>query len=1107
MSKTKTRLIGLAITFFACMGLAVSTPDAAVSTPTKVTATSKDAISVSISYKKISGVTGYQIYRATSKSGKYKLIKTNKSSKTVTYTDTKLTSGKKYYYKVRAYKTVKKKNTYSKYSSVVSATPIAKTPKVTVSNETYNSLRISYGKQSNISGYTIYRATSKSGKYTAIKNTSNTQYSDVKLTPDKKYYYKVRAYRTVSGKKVYGKYSSVVSGTPKLFTPKVVVAAGVDSITVINTKVSQATGYEIYRATSKSGKYTKVHSGNELMYNDTSITLDKTYYYKVRAYVESNGKKYYSSYSSVLSATVFDLSYIIDLNAVMTEFEALKAEDYINYNDAREVYIREADTKSEITKKTKDLRAAMDKLILDFNDVMAEQTKTFKETYYNKQSNTTLSTVDDAVYYVDLGKYTGTTDKESLESLKVNDNTYTKDGKIKVSIGQNAFIDVAAWKISDEGNVLVSLPVLALDTLPGQNTTVTVDSQVIKIQIYKESVEGNNLELTEAKEALPNEEYASEVTTTEGNNVTYRYTHRATALGLILSLKDTAILDENTLIFVRNSDDNKIGVTIPEDGVTVGIYPDYANSKVEESKTTTRSSRIAIPGKGVIDVNFTFKAVNLLDKVSELTEKTKSFKTTYYNQKPNQKVTADQLNGDNNYYMELGDYKGTDKNQVTELTMNGNTYGTENTSVSIGNNGFIEAPVWKISDQNKVLVAIPYLASDALPGQETYITVGGQEIYVKLYNDSVEENVLTLSDATALNPKEGYKSEAKITGENEVEFTYTHRTSALGLTLKLGDEVVKGDDLLIFRKSGKNMGVTTTEKDVTYGIYPDYANEPVTETKTTDHVYRLAIPGKGVIEVNVTFNAVKTDYIKTITDQTQTFKTTYYDQKENQVLTADDIDDSIYYVDLGEYTGSENPTTLKINENEYNQTNGSISIGKHGYIEAPIWKISEEGNVLVALPWLASDALPGNTSKVTVGGQEISLILYESDLTHNTLKIDKAASVFDKDGYTGTATHSSDSNKVTYTYTHRATALGITLKLDETEIKGENLLIFRKSAPYTMGVTTTEAEYTYVAFPDYANAAVTEAKTNTYTSRLAIPGKGVIEIELEFIAKVKDAEA
>lgn len=72
---------------------------------------------VRITWKKVKSADGYQVYRATKKNGKYKLVKVVKGNKKVSYTNTKLKKNKKYYYKVRAYRTVKGKKVYGAFSS------------------------------------------------------------------------------------------------------------------------------------------------------------------------------------------------------------------------------------------------------------------------------------------------------------------------------------------------------------------------------------------------------------------------------------------------------------------------------------------------------------------------------------------------------------------------------------------------------------------------------------------------------------------------------------------------------------------------------------------------------------------------------------------------------------------------------------------------------------------------------------------------------------------------------------------------------------------------------------------------------------------------------
>lgn len=70
----------------------------------KTTKRTKDQIT--ISWQQSSNATGYQVYRATQINGKYKKIATISSKSKTTFTDTNLSVGTCYYYKVRAFKTV-----------------------------------------------------------------------------------------------------------------------------------------------------------------------------------------------------------------------------------------------------------------------------------------------------------------------------------------------------------------------------------------------------------------------------------------------------------------------------------------------------------------------------------------------------------------------------------------------------------------------------------------------------------------------------------------------------------------------------------------------------------------------------------------------------------------------------------------------------------------------------------------------------------------------------------------------------------------------------------------------------------------------------------------
>jgi len=167
------------------------------------------ATSAKVSWGKAAGATGYQVRRSTSENGTYKAVK---STTATGFTDTGLTSGKTYYYKVRAYKTIGGTKIYSACSPAVSVTP--RPLKVTgVKAVKYESgkAEISWSGQSSISGYQVARSTSKTGTYKSVGSTAKLTFKNTGLTPGKTYYYKVRAYKTVSGKRVYGAYSAIKS--------------------------------------------------------------------------------------------------------------------------------------------------------------------------------------------------------------------------------------------------------------------------------------------------------------------------------------------------------------------------------------------------------------------------------------------------------------------------------------------------------------------------------------------------------------------------------------------------------------------------------------------------------------------------------------------------------------------------------------------------------------------------------------------------------------------------------------------------------------------------------------------------------------------------------
>lgn len=177
-------------------------------TTSNISATAISFNTIRLKWNVVSGASGYKIYRATVSNGIYSLIITTSA---LSYTNNDLHTGTTYYYKVMAYQIVGKTVTNSKYSSIVSAKPVLAAPtSVKAAKSTTTSATISWNAVSGASGYTVYRATSAAGVYSAVKNTSSTSFNNSGLSKGKTYYYKIAAYRMVGSTKVYSRYSMVV---------------------------------------------------------------------------------------------------------------------------------------------------------------------------------------------------------------------------------------------------------------------------------------------------------------------------------------------------------------------------------------------------------------------------------------------------------------------------------------------------------------------------------------------------------------------------------------------------------------------------------------------------------------------------------------------------------------------------------------------------------------------------------------------------------------------------------------------------------------------------------------------------------------------------------
>lgn len=167
---------------------------------------------VTLTWDKQTAANGYEVFKYDVSSKKYVLYKNITNPNTNTCKVTGLASNKKYDFKVRAYQIDDSEKTYASFGAVVSQyTSIAKPKLNSAKSTSKKKIKASWSKVGGASGYQVmwstYKNFSKNYKTKSVK----AKYSSKTVTTaqsKKTYYVRVRAYKTINGKKVYSQWSS-----------------------------------------------------------------------------------------------------------------------------------------------------------------------------------------------------------------------------------------------------------------------------------------------------------------------------------------------------------------------------------------------------------------------------------------------------------------------------------------------------------------------------------------------------------------------------------------------------------------------------------------------------------------------------------------------------------------------------------------------------------------------------------------------------------------------------------------------------------------------------------------------------------------------------------
>ena len=194
-------------------------------------------------------------------------------------------------------------NLFSQTSITAEAASVGKVTGLKSNTLSNSEIKLKWSKVKGASGYTVYMR--KNGKYNKVADTKSTTYTVKKLPNATRENFKVRAYKKVNGKKVYGSYSSNwnTATNPQPCKGLKVSSVNSDSIKLSWTKIG-CTNYRVFQYIS--GEWKEIGKTTGTSYTIKKLTPQTEYQFKIRACKKDDKKKsnnHYGKYSKVVAAT------------------------------------------------------------------------------------------------------------------------------------------------------------------------------------------------------------------------------------------------------------------------------------------------------------------------------------------------------------------------------------------------------------------------------------------------------------------------------------------------------------------------------------------------------------------------------------------------------------------------------------------------------------------------------------------------------------------------------------------------------------------------------------------------------------------------------------
>jgi fibronectin type 3 domain-containing protein len=262
-----------------------------LSPPSSISQTAATTDSITLAWSSVPDADQYHLYRSDHVDGIYVNID---STSAIGYTDTGLSEGRVYYYKIAVHNNSVGEGVQSSYVSAKTSAALLSASVVVVTAQSTDSITVEWNAVPGASFYKIYRAASVGGDYLHIGSCpySSTSYADTGLAAGTSYWYKISV---VNSDNIEGDTSA--GKTAKTLTEFLPAPEGITvdvqshtSIRISWDPVIEAAAYKVYQDTNKYGPYTALISTVTDTYLVISDLLPSTdYYYKVSS-VNADGE-------------------------------------------------------------------------------------------------------------------------------------------------------------------------------------------------------------------------------------------------------------------------------------------------------------------------------------------------------------------------------------------------------------------------------------------------------------------------------------------------------------------------------------------------------------------------------------------------------------------------------------------------------------------------------------------------------------------------------------------------------------------------------------------------------------------------------------------------